>query len=342
MRRLSPAQQEAVRMRVMAAIDAGLPVAEAARVFGVSTKSIGRWRARRDGGGAEALRSGKPGRKVGSCRFLSESEEAAVRQAIIEYCPEQLGLGGMLWTTRKVNEFLHRHFGVRFSHGGLCKLMDRMGLSFQRPDRRAREADPAAIEEWTRTTYPAIRARAAAENALVMFADQVGIRSDQVSGRTWGERGNTPIVARSGQRYGVNAMSVISTRGTMHFTVFADRFTAATCITFLKRVIGNFPEQKIHLIVDRHPVHRSKKVNAWVAEHTDSIELHFLPAYAPHLNPDELVNADLKRQLADKVIENRAQLEASTRSILHGIQKFPARVRGYFRAPHTRYAADTI
>ncbi|MBB0228007.1 helix-turn-helix domain-containing protein [Streptomyces calidiresistens] len=45
MRRLSPAQQEAVRMRVMAAIDAGLPVVEAARVFGVSTKSIGRWRA---------------------------------------------------------------------------------------------------------------------------------------------------------------------------------------------------------------------------------------------------------------------------------------------------------
>ncbi|WP_228474335.1 transposase, partial [Streptomyces calidiresistens] len=72
-------------------------------------------------------------------------------------------------------------------------------------------------------------------------------------------------------------MSVISTRGTMHFTVFADRFTTATCITFLKRVIGNFPEQKIHLIVDRHPVHRSKKVTAWVAEHTDSIELH-LPA----------------------------------------------------------------
>ncbi|WP_461111150.1 transposase family protein, partial [Streptomyces calidiresistens] len=86
-------------------------------------------------------------------------EEAAVRQAIIGYRPEQLGLGGTLWTTRKVNEFLHRHFGVRFSHGGLCKLMDRMGLSFQRPDRRAREVDPAAIEERTPTAYPALRVR---------------------------------------------------------------------------------------------------------------------------------------------------------------------------------------
>ncbi|WP_182667385.1 helix-turn-helix domain-containing protein [Streptomyces calidiresistens] len=141
------------------------------------------------------MRSGKPGRKVGSCRFLPESEEAAVRQAIIGYRPEQLGLGGTLWTTRKVNEFLHRHFGVRFSRGGLCKLMDRMGLSFQRPDRRAREVDPAAIEEWTPTAYPALRVRAAAESALVMFADQVGIRSDQVSGHPGG-RGNIPIVAR--------------------------------------------------------------------------------------------------------------------------------------------------
>ncbi|MCE7079546.1 transposase [Streptomyces sp. ST2-7A] len=181
----------------------------------------------------------------------------------------------------------------------------------------------------------------AAENSLVMFAARVGIRSDQVHDRTRGERGNTPIVARTGQRCGVNAMLVISTRGAMHFTVFADRFTT-TCITFLNRVIGNFPEQKIHLILDRHPVHRSKKANAWGAEHADSIELHFLPPHAPHLNPDELVNADLKRQLVDKVLDNRAQPEASTRGILHGSQKLPDRVRGYFRAPHTGYASDIV
>jgi hypothetical protein len=52
--------------------------------------------------------------------------------------------------------------------------MARLGLSFQRPDRRAREADPEAMREWTETTYPAIRATAEEEDAMVLFADQVG------------------------------------------------------------------------------------------------------------------------------------------------------------------------
>ncbi|MFH9138542.1 transposase [Streptomyces sp. NPDC017524] len=65
---------------------------------------------------------------------------------------------------------------------------------------------------------------------------------------------------------------------------------------FLSRLVGHF-DHKVHLIVDRHPAHRSKAVRAWLADHQDWIELHFLPSYSPELNPDELVNADLKRSL---------------------------------------------
>ncbi|WP_432116152.1 transposase [Streptomyces sp. S1] len=38
-------------------------------------------------------------------------------------------------------------------------------------------------------------------------------------------------------------------------------------------------------------------VRSWLADHADEIELHFLPSYSPELNPDELVNADLKCSL---------------------------------------------
>ena len=44
--------------------------------------------------------------------------------------------------------------------------------------------------------------------------------------------------------------------------------------------------------------------------------LHFLPAYAPHLNPDELAGADLKRTLADQIITDRAQIERAVRTFL--------------------------
>jgi transposase len=92
-------------------------------------------------------------------------------------------------------------------------------------------------------------------------------------------------------------MSAISTRGRMHFMVFTESFDAEVMCRFLARLVGHF-DRKVHLIVDRRSAHRSKTVRAWLADHKDEIELHFLPSYSPELNPDEMVNADLKRSLA--------------------------------------------
>ena len=95
------------------------------------------------------------------------------------------------------------------------------------------------------------------------------------------------------------------------------RFDTQEFLTFCTRLIAGV-DTKIHLVLDGHPVHRSKATKAWMIEHADRIELHFLPAYAPHLNPDELVNADLERTLADKSIVGRDQMELAVRSFFSG------------------------
>lgn len=138
--------------------------------------------------------------------------------------------------------------------------------------------------------------KAKTDGGEILFADQVGIRSEQAPGRTWSEKGKTPIMRRSGNRFSVNAMSAISTKGRMHLMVFTESFTAEMMCSFLDRLVGHF-DHKIHLVVDRHSAHRSKKVRAWLATHPDDVELHFLPPYSPELNPDEFVNADLKHSL---------------------------------------------
>ncbi|MFG2698275.1 winged helix-turn-helix domain-containing protein [Kitasatospora sp. NPDC048407] len=112
---------------------------------------------------------------------------------------------------------------VWLTEQGVGKYLKRWGLSFQRPDKRAIEQDPEAVRAWREETWPAIRAKAQEEGAEVLFADQTGVRSDQVSGRTWAPRGETPTVRRTGNRFSVNAMSAISPRGRMWFTVYWDR-----------------------------------------------------------------------------------------------------------------------
>ena len=51
------------------------------------------------------------------------------------------------------------------------------------------------------------------------------------------------------------------------------------------------------LILDNLSVHKSKLVKEWVNEHKSRIELFYLPPYSPDMNPDELLNQDLKANI---------------------------------------------
>jgi transposase len=128
MRRLSPAQQEVLRKRVIAAIGDGMSDAQAREVFGVSAGSIGNWRNRCAEGGADGLNSGRPGRRVGEKSKLSSTQVEALVEALIVFTPDQLELGGLLWTLRKAAELTRRLFGVSYTEQGMGKVLPRSGL----------------------------------------------------------------------------------------------------------------------------------------------------------------------------------------------------------------------
>jgi transposase len=85
----------------------------------------------------------------------------------------------------------------------------------------------------------------------------------------------------------------ITNRGVLNFMVFEGKFRNATFIEFLKRMIKQAAHM-IYLIVDGHPVHRSRAVRRFVADHAQRLRLIQLPGYCPELNPDELLNQDVK------------------------------------------------
>ncbi|MET8558249.1 hypothetical protein ABZV64_25320 [Streptomyces sp. NPDC004959] len=61
----------------------------------------------------------------------------------------------------------------------------------------------------------------------------------------------------------------------------------------------------------------------------------------PDLNPDELVNAELKHSLPKQHrSRNQTQPGAETRRFFHRHQRQPHIVCGYFCGPHVRYVLD--
>ncbi|MGW5463166.1 transposase [Streptomyces sp. NPDC003996] len=78
------------------------------------------------------------------------------------------------------------------------------------------------------------------------------------------------------------------------------------------------------------------------ADHSNRIELRFLPSYSPELQPDELVNADLKRSLPmSSRARDQAQLVVESRRFFHRRQRQPRIFRGYCGGPPVRHILET-
>jgi transposase len=134
-------------------------------------------------------------------------------------------------------------------------------------------------------------------------------------------------------------ISTVTNRGRLSFMVFEERFTSRVFLEFLGRLLRQSP-QKVYLIVDGHPVHRSRAVQRWLEEHAGQIRLFRLPAYSPELNPDELLNQDVKTNAVGRQRpSDQRQMIAAVRSYVRNTQRQPRIVRAYFSEEHVRYAA---
>lgn len=336
-RHLSPDAQEALRRRVVRAVEAGATQAEAARVFGVSRQSVNAWLKKQSLGGAAALRSGKRGRPPQS--RLSPREEAKVVRMIADRCPDQLKLPFALWTREAVQRLLASRCGVGVSVWTVGRYLKRWGFTPQKPLRRAYEQDAQAVARWLKREYPSIRRWARNCGAEIHWGDEMGLRSDHQAGRSWGLKGRTPVIPGTGQRFGCNMLSTVTNRGKLFFMVFRGRFTAGVLIGFLRRLVRQV-KAKTFLIVDRHPAHRSKALQRWLDKHAQRIQIFYLPPYSPELNPDELLNQDVKTNaVGRRRPENQGEMVADVRAYLRSTQRQPHIVRSYFRASHVRYAS---
>jgi transposase len=134
-------------------------------------------------------------------------------------------------------------------------------------------------------------------------------------------------------------ISTLTNRGRLAFMVFRERFTVSVFLRFLRRLVRQV-KRRVFLIVDRHPVHRAASVTRWLARHSSKIRMFFLPSYSPELNPDELLNQDVKTNAVGRRRPvDQAELIGSVRSYLRSTQRCPDVVRSYFHEEHVRYAA---
>jgi transposase len=281
-----------------------------------------------------------------STHILEEVEAACTRAMIIDRgrvvadgTPDQLKMPYALWTRTAVAQLIEQRFGVVLAVRTMGLYLKRWGFTPQKPMKKAYEQSPAAVRRWLQQDYPAIAARAKAEGAEIHWGDESGLRSDDVRGRSYAPKGQTPVVRVNHKRHGLSVISTVTNKGQMRWKIFAGALNADILIDFLRRLVKG-QDRKLFLILDNLRVHHAKPVKAWLAAHKEQIEVFYLPSYSPELNPDEMANADLKQAVTKQApARTKLQLVKATARHLRSVQKQPARIQSYFLHDPVRYAA---
>lgn len=238
-----------------------------------------------------------------------------------------------------MRSLIQRRFGVTLSRSQTGRYLKAWGLTPQKPVRRAYEHDPVKVTRWLREDYPIIRARAKREKADIYWGDEMGMRSDHHAGTTYAPRGKTPVITATGRRFTCNMISAITNRGALKCALFKKECTAAVLLRFLRGLVKD-SRRNVFLVLDKHPVHRSAAVMQRVQANRDRIELFFLPSYSPELNPDELVNQDVKTNaVGRKPLHTLTHMIRNVRRYLTQRAADPEHVRRYFHHHDVRYAA---
>jgi transposase len=145
--------QEQKRQQAAAMFEAGARQAEVVAALGASRSAVSKWHTAWANGGAAALAarqaSGRPP-KVTSEQLVSLEQE-------LLRGPKAHGYATELWTLARIRRLIHDLFGVWYDTAHVWWLLGRMGWSCQKPARRAKQRDEAAIERWRKERWPKIK-----------------------------------------------------------------------------------------------------------------------------------------------------------------------------------------
>lgn len=155
-------------------------------------------------------------------------------------------------------------YGVEMPIRTVGQYLQRWGYTPQRPTRQALEQNPEAVEHWLEETYPAVVARAKAENATIYWGDETAVAEDGHWIRGYAPAGVTPVLVAPTRRHGLSMVSAISNQGLVRFEFLEGAMNTERMIGFMSRLVAD-SDRKIFLILDNLRVHHARQVREWMA-----------------------------------------------------------------------------
>ncbi len=249
--------------------------------LGVSEGAVSRWIHTAMGAGRKALRShpapGHPAK-------LADDQKRQIPD-FLRHGAEAYGFRGEVWTCQRVAQVIEWEFGVRYHKDHVSRLLKGLDWTPQIPITRAAQRDEAAITRWRDEAWPELRRQALRERRSPVFVDETGIYLLPGVVRTYGPKGETPVLDQLLSRDHLSVMAGVTPSGKLYTLVRQAPLTSAESVLFLKHLLAQTGKTLL-VIWDGSPIHRWGAVQEYLAgEGAKPVRVEALPGYAPDLSP---------------------------------------------------------
>ena len=272
------------RANAVLLLDKGWSCAAVSEALYLDDDTVRAWLKRYRAGGLDEMTlfdwHGRPG-------HLSRAREAEL----------SAHLGERLYRdTGEVAAHIKATYGVCYSHSGCIKLMHRLGFEYKRPQSLPAQADAAKQAAFIEAYETLLRGLA--DDEAVYFADAVHPEYQSRPAHGWVKKGDKIALRRTSGRQRINLHGALNLESFHCPMVAVDRVNAESTIALFEKLEATNPERRwIHVFVDNARYHHARLVRKWLARPACRIKLHFLPAYAPHLNSIERLWGVMHREV---------------------------------------------
>lgn len=297
---------------------------EVAEQFRVHPATIGRWAARYRQRGLAGLRGPEHDTR-GRPRRLQVEHLELLRQTVLTP-PRKLGYAFTAWTLSRLREFLKRRTGVTVQPHYLGRLLHRMGIARRRPKHVLEGKRDEVAHDRAKTELQALKKHLGRRRRTVLISqDETEFHLYPYLVAIWSVVGSPQPEVRTPGKNQKRVLYGGLNLKTGHLTShWAATKSGAHFVEYLETLLHAYPDQKILMIADNGSFHHTQKVETYVHEHRDRLEIKWLPPYCPDLNDIERTWRRLKASHASNFLFN--SLDGLVENVRQGIEELNSMV----------------
>lgn len=269
------------RFRALHLHELGWLEVDIAEALGVAKGTVSRWLSIAEAEGSEALRR----HPSTGCPAKLTAEQVARLPEFLWYGAEAYGFRGDVWTCARIAQMIRWEFGVSYHKDHVSRLMKELGWTPQVPITRAIQRDEATIAHWRTAVWPELRRKAVRERRTLVFMDESGFYLMPGVVKTYGPKGQTPVIDKWLSRDHLSVMAGFTPAGKVYMLVREKALTSDDTVVFLEH-LRRQTGRRLLVIWDGSPIHRWGAVPDYLASGAAKwVHVVALPGYAPDLSP---------------------------------------------------------